>query len=160
MKHSSNQLQVNSSTLYPITIPESPHITPTTDLELTVLWSRTQHGIKDPSPPCMGGRGLYALTYWWNGRVTVQWPSWSSPYSKQRKGQPLSALLAWAMDHHQETHILAKDILHRVVALQTQTVEPPLVSMVTTWKLRRYLRLRLLLLQHSGETNRTPHCVL
>ena len=90
-----------------MTTTESPGLAPTTDLELTMSLGGTQPGKEDPSHHA--------------GKA-------------ERKEQPLSALLLWATDYHQEAHMPAKGIIHRVVALKTPTVEPPLVSMLATWE--------------------------
>ena len=50
------------------------------------------------------------------------------PLLKVRKEQPLSAPIVWATDHGHMANVPAKDIPQRVVALQTPTAEPPLMS--------------------------------
>ena len=56
MRHSANQVQVSSSTSYPITTIESQGLMPTTDLELTLSLGGTLSR-KDPFPPCREGGG-------------------------------------------------------------------------------------------------------
>ena len=57
MKHSANQMKVNSSTLYPITTLESLRLMPTTDSDLTMSSGGTQPAEEDPTPSCnKGGR--------------------------------------------------------------------------------------------------------
>ena len=51
MKCSADELQVNSSNLYPIMTPESQGLMPTPDLETTVSLSEALPGKEDPSLP-------------------------------------------------------------------------------------------------------------
>ena len=134
---STDQVQVNSSTWYPITSPESPGWTPTTDSEFTVSLHRAKPGKK--TSPChvwkKGALGdsaqspkLYAPPYCWNHWWTANWVAEASPYSKQWRKQSFRAFLAWANDHHQDGHIPAMGMLQRPSVIQTQTVDPPLVT--------------------------------
>ena len=144
-KHSADQVLVNSSMWHPITTPESPGLSPTTDSEVIIPLDWIQPRKVDSSPPCRGGKGngwllspKSCMAHHTDRMAggTAECVAWSSPYSKQWKEQPLSALLAWATDNHQEAHIPARGILQRVVALQTPILEPPLVNMAATWDIK------------------------
>ena len=56
------------------------------------------------------------------------------PYFKHWEKQQLGALLVWATDYHQETHMPVKGILQRDVALQMPMVKHTLISMATRWE--------------------------
>ena len=72
---------------------------------------------------------MYAPPYCWKGWKTADWATEGFPYSKQWKEQSLSALLAWASDHHQDVCMPAMGVFQRVAVVQIPMVEPPLVNM-------------------------------
>ena len=101
---------------------------------------------KDPFPLCREGGGLNdcllgsqsCIPHHKDGMAGGQLNELhEAPLWKQWKEQLLSALLAWATDHCQETHMATNGILHRVAALQTLTFNYPIGdhgSHMGTWK--------------------------
>ena len=54
------------------------------------------------------------------------------PVTQSWGEKPLGALLAWAIDHQQETKMPAKGIIQSFVVLQTPMVQPSMVNMAVT----------------------------
>ena len=146
MKHSANQVWVNSLVWYLINRPELPGLTLTTDSESTESLGGAEPGKEDSSHHVGKAEGvgdsakppkLYAPPYEWNGWWTAEWVVWSSSYAKQWEEQPLNVLLVWATDLHHEAHIPTKGKIWRVQVLQTWMVEPSICehgSNKGTWR--------------------------
>ena len=66
--------------------------------------------------------------------------SWLSsirfPPLKTVEGATPNAFLAWALDHHLDTHMPAMDMLLRAAMMQTPVAEPPLVKWCPQWNLK------------------------
>ena len=145
VKHSTDQVQVNSSTWYLITTPETPGVTQTTDYVLTVSLGVALH-FKKPLPT-MWGRWRDQLTLCWAPKVVcptimLEWLGNSEMHSKL----PWLEAVGRAVILHSwcgpltiiRRHIcLQRGKLQRVVVSQTPKFEPPLVNTATTWEPKR-----------------------
>ena len=116
---------------------------PTTDSELTMSLGGKQPGKEDTSPPCREGGGigdslLSCMPHHTDGMAgDSQMSSMKLPYSKKWEEQPLSELLVWATDQHQEAPMLANDILNNCHSAANPNGLVPIGkygSHIGTWK--------------------------